>query len=65
MKSNASTSQQQPQQQTAQEIIAANIQTFIEQLEQSRSETLAAYLSASRSIVRPVTEMLSGAAETG
>ena len=46
MKSNASANQQQPQRQTTQEIIAANVNALIEQLEQGRSETLTAYLCA-------------------
>ena len=46
MKSNADTTQQQPQRQTAQEAIAANVKALIEQLEQGKSDTLTAYLSA-------------------
>jgi hypothetical protein len=38
--------QQQPQRQTAKEVIAANVQHLIEQLEQGHSETLTAYLTA-------------------
>ena len=37
---------QQPQRQTAKEVIAANVQHLIHQLEQGRSETLTAYLTA-------------------
>ncbi len=46
MKSKADTTEQQPQRQTAQEAIAANVKALIEQLEQGKSETLTAYLSA-------------------
>jgi hypothetical protein len=46
MKSNANNFQQQPQRQSAQEIIAANVQALIEQLEQGMSDTLTAYLNA-------------------
>ena len=38
--------QQQPQRQTAKEVIAANVQHLIHQLEQGRGETLTAYLTA-------------------
>ena len=38
--------QQQPQRQTAKEVIAANVQYLIEQLEQGQSEALTAYLTA-------------------
>lgn len=38
--------QQQPQRQTAKEVIVANVQHLIHQLEQERSETLTAYLTA-------------------
>jgi len=38
--------QQQPQRQTAKEVIAANVQHLIQQLEQGHSETLTAYLTA-------------------
>lgn len=38
--------QQQPQRQTAKEVIAANVKTLIEQLEAGHSDALAAYLNA-------------------
>src|SRR6202161_4367796 len=38
--------QPQPKQQTAKEVIAANVQALIEQLEQGRSDALTAYLTA-------------------
>ena len=38
--------QQQPQRQTAKEVIAANVQALIEQLEAGKSEALTAYLTA-------------------
>jgi antirestriction protein ArdC len=38
--------QQQPQRQTAKEVIAANVQHLIQQLEQGHSEALTAYLTA-------------------
>jgi len=38
--------QRQQQRQTAKEVIAANVQHLIEQLEQGHSETLTAYLTA-------------------
>lgn len=38
--------QKQPQRQTAKEVIAANVQYLIQQLEQGHSETLTAYLTA-------------------
>ncbi|MDQ2924414.1 MAG: ArdC-like ssDNA-binding domain-containing protein, partial [Acidobacteriota bacterium] len=38
--------QRQPKQQTSKEVIAANIQALIEQLEQGHSESLTAYLTA-------------------
>jgi hypothetical protein len=38
--------QQQPQRQTAKEVIAANVQHLIEQLQQGQSEALTAYLTA-------------------
>jgi antirestriction protein ArdC len=38
--------QRQPQRQTAKEVIAANVQHLIQQLEQGHSETLTAYLTA-------------------
>jgi len=46
MKNSVNMLQQQPQRQSAQEIIAANVKALIEQLEQGRSETLTAHLSA-------------------
>jgi hypothetical protein len=44
MSSAATTSNSQPK--TAKEVIAANVQALIEQLEARHSETLTAYLSA-------------------
>ena len=41
-----SSATQQPQKQTAKEVIAANVQALIEQLEQGKSEALTAYLTA-------------------
>jgi len=38
--------QKQQQRQTAKEVIAANVQHLIQQLEQGHSETLTAYLTA-------------------
>ena len=38
--------QQQPQRQTAKEVIAANVQSLIEQLESGHSDALTAYLNA-------------------
>ena len=38
--------QRQQQRQTAKEVIAANVQHLIEQLEQGQSEALTAYLTA-------------------
>jgi hypothetical protein len=46
MPSNVSSAAQQPQKQPAKEVIAANVQALIEQLEQGKSEALTAYLSA-------------------
>ena len=46
MPSTVSTVTQQPQKQVAKEVIAANVQALIEQLEQGKSEALTAYLSA-------------------
>ena len=46
MPSTVSSATQQPQKQTAKEVIAANVQALIEQLEQGKSEALTAYLSA-------------------
>ena len=43
---NQSTSSNKQQKQTAKEVIAANIQALIEQLEQGHSEALTAYLTA-------------------
>ncbi len=46
MKKNAQTALQQPERQTTQEIIAANVKALIDQLEQGKSDTLTAYLAA-------------------
>ena len=43
---NTSTQNQPQQKQTAKELIAANVQALIEQLEQGHSEGLTAYLTA-------------------
>ena len=44
---NQSTTNNKQQKQTAKEVIAANVQALIEQLEQGHSEALTAYLTAS------------------
>ena len=41
-----SSATQQPQKRAAKEVIAANVQALIEQLEQGKSEALTAYFSA-------------------
>jgi len=43
---NQSTTNNKQQKQTAKEVIAANVQALIEQLEQGHSEALTAYLTA-------------------
>jgi len=41
--------QRQPQRQTAKEVIAANVQQLIQQLEQGHNETMTAYLTRDES----------------